>query len=58
VRFLVFAAVYISHNADKLVYHDVIDASLEMKLQVLAFVAEELSLLDYNSDFLRKPIQR
>ena len=56
VRFLILSAIDIRHRTDELVHLYVVGASLNVQLQVLSFVAKELTTFDNNSNLLWQPV--
>ena len=52
---LALPAIDICYHTNKLIYQDVESSSSKVEVQVLTFVAVELSLIDDNADLLRKP---
>ena len=56
VRFLILSAIDVRHRTDELVHLYVVGASLNVQLQVLSFVAEELTPFDDNANLLRQPV--
>lgn len=49
------AALNVDNHANQRINRDVMNPPLEVQLQVLAFKAKELSLIHYDTDFLRQP---
>lgn len=47
--------LHIDNNSDERIHGDVVDATLQMKLQVFSLVTEKLALFDYDADLLGKP---
>jgi hypothetical protein len=53
---LILSALNICHNADEFIDLNIVNSTLNVKLQVLVLVAEELSMLNNYADFLREPV--
>ncbi len=49
------SSIDICHETDELIDRNLKNASADMRNEILAFVAEELSLVNNDADFLRKP---
>lgn len=58
MRLLVLSAINVGSHAYQGVYPDVMDAPLEVEFQIFALVAEELPLINDNTDFFREPARR